>query len=271
MTFSTDEFYGSEQQQTMLRRGRAMFDMLRDDTRLTYYGRTVGITDAVAADLDLLERLAFLQGASHFAAVPVADANALAAQISERGLSVTLYPRWVGGDAALKRAKDIVASFPLPRDLSVRTIGPNAPVKDLDLLADIAEISGVLLPAGSVLRGILKPGVAIVAVEAEGRPVSCSGAAGICHPENPTFGRQAWWGMLSTHPDRRGERIALILGAMAMIAMHERFGFASFMTGVQAGNAPSEALCSKLGYTPDGMTTVTVVDPRAISSGKLTS
>lgn len=271
MSFATDEVYGTSDQQAMLRRGRALHDTLGPDPRFTYYGRTVGIARPQDADIDMLERLAFLQGASHFAAVPQQQVASVATRIAERGLSVTLYPRWTGQHQALAAARAVLAATPLPADLSTVTITERSPASDLDRLAEVAAVSGVLLPSGAVMRGQLKPGLAIIAVDRTGRAVSCAGAASFHHPEHPTLGGQSWWGMLSTHPDRRGERIALVLGAMALLDMHERFGCADFMTGVQAGNRPSEAICSRLGLSPDGMTTISVVDPRAIASGKLTS
>jgi hypothetical protein len=68
----------------------------------------------------------------------------------------------------------------------------------------------------------------------------------IHHPSSPRA-RDAFWGMLATRDDRRGERIALLLGAQAIIHMWERHGARGFMTGVRADNAPSQALCNKLG------------------------
>jgi hypothetical protein len=53
--------------------------------------------------------------------------------------------------------------------------------------------------------------------------------------------------MLATREDRRGQRIALLLGAQAIIHMWERHGARGFMTGVRADNASSQALCTKLG------------------------
>jgi len=42
--------------------------------------------------------------------------------------------------------------------------------------------------------------------------------------------------MLATAPARRGQRLALILGAMAMQAMHEVSGLRDFMTGIETSN-----------------------------------
>jgi len=76
--------------------------------------------------------------------------------------------------------------------------------------------------------------------------------------------------MLATRPDRKGQRLALILGAMAMREMHVRYGIRRFFTGVQPGNAPSEAVCTRMGLRPKGRATLTVVDPTVLPGGKLT-
>jgi hypothetical protein len=52
--------------------------------------------------------------------------------------------------------------------------------------------------------------------------------------------------MLATLEDRRGEIIALLLGAQAIVHMWERHGARGFMTGVRADNSSSQALCNRL-------------------------
>jgi len=54
--------------------------------------------------------------------------------------------------------------------------------------------------------------------------VASAGAVDSFQPPAPV-GDHCWWGMLSTHPDRRREKIALILGADAMVRMSEDIGF----------------------------------------------
>jgi hypothetical protein len=63
---------------------------------------------------------------------------------------------------------------------------------------------------------------------------------------------------------------ALILGAMALLAMRDRFGFRSFMTGVQPGNAPSEAVCRATGLSARGRQILTIADPSQLVGGKMT-
>lgn len=270
-TTGEDMFFGRPDQIAMLKRGSALHAVLRDDPRLTYYGRAVGIATPADAEPDLLEHLVTLQGSGSYGAVQDADMPTLTAQIEARGLSVTRYRRWTGGVSALSAARRIIAEVPLPDDLTVQVTGEDTPGTTLARLAEVGRTCGVLCPAGSVMRGRTRPGVGIVAIEPRGRAVACAGAAAYAHRDHPVFGGQSWWGMLATHPDRRGARIALVLGAMAMIRMHDRYGFDDFFTGVQPGNAASEALCRRAGLSPDGASILNAVDPAALEGGKLSA
>lgn len=76
--------------------------------------------------------------------------------------------------------------------------------------------------------------------------------------------------MLATTKERRGQRLARILGAKVLLEMRERFGLKGFFTGVWQGNAVSEAVYRKLGLKPDGTSVVPVVDLNAMPGGKRT-
>lgn len=266
-----DEFFGTGSQQALLMRGQNKFAITSEDPRFTYYGRTVGVADNTDDGHAIVSALAQLQGASHYGCVNDADVVPLRAMLEKDGLSTTHFARWVATEVTTARAEQIIANYPLPSDITVFWLSQDSPKADLQKLADVALSCGVLPPSGAVLRGVARPALALVAVDRTGSPVSCAGSSAICHPEHPQFGRQAWWGMLATSETRRGEKLALILGAMALLQMRERFGFETFFTGVQPGNGSSEAVCKKMGFAPNGTSVITVVDPKAIPGGKLTS
>lgn len=264
-----DEVFGTAEQQTLLRRGRALYALLADTPEASYYGRAVGVLAADAKGRALLPHLVTLQGASNFFAVPDADVAGLQADMEAQAYATTHYATWTGGQTALAAAEQILADHALPDDVSLRVIDDTSPSDDLALLAEVSLTAGVLPISGAVLRGTLKPGLGIVAVDATGRPVSCAAAASFAHPHS-ALADMAWWGMLATHPDRRGQRLALILGAHAIREMHRRYGTARFFTGVQPGNAPSEAVSGKCGLTCNDSAILTVIDPSAVADGKLT-
>lgn len=271
ISVTQDTFFGTPEQQALLRRGRGLHDLMRDDPRLFYYGRTVAILRPGPDSDALLGPLIAIQGATTYCDIAPEAAPALRATLEARGYAVTEYARWTGGAEALAASREILARHTLPEGISVRVIGPGSPESDLALLAQVALSCGVLPTAGSMLRGVTRPGLSLVAVTDAGQPVACSAAAAHAHPSDPEFGREAWWGMLATDPDHRGKRLALTLGAMAMVEMHDRHGFTRFMTGVVPGNAASEAVCAKCGLADRGQRIFTVVDPSALAGGKMTS
>jgi hypothetical protein len=270
MADADDEVFGSAQQQAFLRRGRAMYDLLEHDPRYTYYGRGVGLATPDDGSLDRLAALVALQGNSSLGTVPDGRLPSLCDAVEARGLSVTRYARWAGGTDALAAARGIVADTPPPDDLTLCQISPATRGDALEQLAAVALACGVVPPAGAVLRGVRRPGVAFVALDCDGRGVACAGAAAFLHSDLADDDGYCWWGMLATLPERRGARLSLLLGAMAMIAMYDRYGATSFFTGVEVGNSPSEAVCTRIGLRPEGASILVAADPSLIPGGRLT-
>ncbi|SEM29281.1 hypothetical protein SAMN04488077_103287 [Roseovarius tolerans] len=264
------EVFGTEAQRALLTRGAYAYALLRDDPRFSYYGRTVGIATPESGDISLLSALTRLQGGSAYGRVPNADLARHVETAREQGLAITVYTRWEGGATVRDTARAILRNHSLPNDLTAEYIDAEAPSERLAALAEVALACGVLPPAGAVLRGQARPGLGLIARDQEGRAAACAGAAAYVHPDQ-TLGRaQCWWGMLSTHPDRRGERLALILGAMALIRMQDRYGFTQVFTGVEPGNAASEAVCRRMGLAPADTSVLSVADAALLPSGRMT-
>jgi hypothetical protein len=265
-----DEVFGTEPQQALLRRARAFHDLTRHDTRYTYYGRTVGLASPQDGDIDEIHALTALQGNSHYAKVPDDALPGLRDAAIGRGLSVARYARWTGGAEARDAARAVLDRHRLPKGLAPVILAPESPPETVLKLAQVALACGVLPPSGAVLRGLIRPAVAIVALDERGQPAACAAAAGFLHPDHPDAATTCWWGMLATRPERRGQRLALILGAMAMLEMQARHGFTQVFTGVEPGNAPSEAICTRLGLARDGTSVLAVADPRQVPGGRMT-
>ena len=149
-------------------------------------------------------------------------------------------------------------------------IDADTPSTVLASLADMALGCGVLPLAGEVLRGLLNPVVCLVAQDREGKVVSCGASAGFAHPDHPVLGRQAYWGMLATDPAWRGRKLALILGAHAMLSMSRNHGIDAFITGVEPGNTPSEGVCARLMLARSGASILGCADPRSLRGGRMT-
>ena len=264
------EFFGSPDQQAVLARGLALYDLLCEHPAMTYYGRGVGVLWGAPGALDLMARLATVQGVSNCSFIPDANVPALRADLEADGYSITHYAAWEGSADALTAADRILDAHAPAEDISVHVIDAKSPASHLQALAHVSLDAGVLPVAGCILRGQRRPAVSVVALDGKGQGVSCAAAATYAHPDHPEFGKVAWWGMLATRPDRKGERLALILGAIALREMRRRHGIERFFTGVTAGNAASEAVCRRSGFAPRGRSIISPVDPRVLQGGKLT-
>ena len=265
-----DEFFGNADQQALLRRGQALAVLTRDDSRYSYYGRAVGLVEPADGDIDQLAALAVAQGNSNYSAVPSAQVAGIISDLEARDLVPLHYAKWEGAETALTAAQQVADSVPLPGDLTIVRVDATTPFAQLQSFADMALACSVLPMSGDMLRGNSKPAICLLAVDPQSNVVSCAAAASFAHPDHATYGGQAWWGMLATDPARRGQRLALILGAQAMLQMNTEFGYCDFMTGVEPGNAPSEAVCRRMGLAPQGYSVIGCADPRALASGRMT-
>lgn len=264
------DLFGNDEQRALLRRGRSLARLLRDDPRYTYYGRTVGLATPEDGDIGILADLAHLQGNSNYAEVPLEQAGEIEAGLTSRGLIPVHYARWQGGSAVLAAARDTVCAQPLPDDIEMLRLDHATPATRMAAMAELSLACGVLPPNGAALRGLGRPAMCLIAVDRGGRVVSCAAAAAFAHPDHPRFVGQAWWGMLATDPARRGQRLAPILGAMTILRMHETFGFTEFFTGVEPGNVGSEAVCARMGLRRNGFVTIGCADPAILGSGRMT-
>ncbi len=265
-----EEFFGSADQRSILKRGRALSEILRNDARFSYYGRTVGVASSLDGDLDLVATLAKIQGNSSCITVPANESQSYSLGLSSRGLTPLVYQKWEGSKTTLAAAREVVSAIPFPDDITLVWVSRETSGGLLQAAADMALNCGVLPTCGAALRGELQPAVSCMAVDRSGNVFSIAAASAIAHPEHATLSGQAWWGMLATNPSMRGRKLALVLGAHAILEMEAKFGFQEFMTGVEVGNTPSEAVCSKMGLAPRGMTIVTCTDPEASRDGRLT-
>lgn len=264
----TRDVFGTDQQQSILAKGAALFAVIRDDPRFSYYGRNVGLADIGAGDVDLLAALTRLQGASSCANLPDAAVPDMRRAAEAIGLSTTHYQRWSGAADAIAAARAVVRSSPLPSDITLHRIDTDSTGALLEKLAEVSLACGVLPISGAVLRAATRPGTGFVALDTNGRPVACSAAAAYLHPE--ADGGECWWGMLATDPARRGQRLALRLGAEALLDITERFGFTRIFTGIEPGNAASESVCARMGLAPEDRSVIATVDPAQLAGGRMT-
>lgn len=266
----SEEFFGNEDQRAVLKRGRGMAELLGKDPRYSYYGRTVGLVTPHDGDIDKLAALAKVQGNSNYAAVPLADTDAVETALQKHGLVPMHYAKWEGASPVLNAARDVLNAFSLPDGLRLVKVDASTSGTVMASMAELALGCGVLPPSGEVLRGLLRPATCLLALDREEKAVSCAASCAFAHEDHPTLAHQAWWGMLATDPKHRGCHLSLILGAHAVLEMHEKFGFGNFMTGVEPGNSPSEAVCARMGLSAGEYAIIGCADPEALSGGRMT-
>ena len=266
---SEDEYFGSPAKIALMKRSRYLWSLLRDNPRFAYYGRMVALSDPGNDTVDVLSALARLQGGTVGNYVPTDSVPRLFAELAALGFVTDRHEQFRGGEEAYLASQAVERATPLPGDLTLCAIDPNTP---RSLVADVAELCqscDVMPVPGSVMRGRIRPGICLVATDRQGRPVASASSYKHHHPASP-HATDAFWGMLATRPDRRGERIGLLLGAKAIIHMWERCGARGFITGVRADNESSQALCGKLAVRPTDWIYAGCIDPVVLGDTMIT-
>jgi hypothetical protein len=263
------EFFGAESSIALMRRSAALWSLLKDNPRYAYYGRVVGLSDPGNDTAERLCALARLQGASVVYYLPKSHAQALFSDLEERGFSTDRHEHYRGGEAAYRASRSILGKYTLPGDLSVSVLDADSPRGFVAEVAELCQSCEVMPVPGQIMRGVARPGINLVAMDAGGRPVASASSFVMQHPSGP-HPTDVFWGMLATRQDRRGEKIALVLGAMAIVHMWEHKGARGFMTGVRRDNASSQSLCNKLGVTDSDWIYAQCLDTDLLGNSSIT-
>ena len=244
--FDNEEFFGSPEKIALMRRSASLWYLVKDMPQYAYYGRLVRLGEPAEDTADVLSSLARLQGAAVCHYYPQQSANELFSDLERRGFSTDRHELYWGGQTAHQASREVLAAHVVPNDLTVSAIDGDTPRELLIQVADLCASCDVMTVPGSIMRGQVLPGINLVATDAEGRPVATASSYKLYHPSSP-HAKTVFWGMLATREDRRGEKIALLLGAQAIIHMWDHHGARGFMTGVRSDNLSSQRLCNKLG------------------------
>lgn len=269
MSFHGSEYHGSPAQRALMQRADPLWRIVRDDPRFCSHGRDVQVADHADDDLSLQISLARIQGAAGCCGVRRADAPARRSLLEAAGFAVDEYEEWHSDATCLNAAAGVVAARRLPDGVEVQQVSDGTGPDVMTQLDAVTQACGVLLPNGAFIRGQEREGVCFFATDPKGDVIAAAASVTQFHPTHAR-GEQAWWGMLATHPDSRGQGLAIILGAMAILAMDQQFGVSSFYTGIRAGNAPSEKLCAALGLVRTDGVDMIAVDTTQIPDGRTT-
>ncbi len=270
MVNDTAEYFGSPSQVAVLKRGRALFEVLKDDERMSCHGRTVSLISPQYGSLSLLARLAELQGAAHYANVSSDEIETVLAGAHKYGLSTVNYARWEIHADQIASRKDVTDNPALPDGLSIERLTPDTPEATVQSFAQTSLACGVLPAWRSAHTGQVLRSRTLVAVTPDGQVASSAYATSYITGTSALATSECFWGLLNTHPDWRGKGLSVILGSMLLAQMHKDFGFTQFYTGIEPGNAASESVCSKIGLRKSDNRIVTVADASQLPGGRMT-
>jgi len=263
------EYFGNPDQQRLQMRADYLWKLVRGIPEYACHGRVVGLANYSEYNLEQQIALARLQGVAPVDGMPREHLATRRAGLEDAGLVTDVYDHWEGSVATFEAADEILAKRGMPADLKVCAVAADTSVEDLKNLDSLTQSCDVLLPMGSFLRGFERPSVFLYAKDPEGCVVGAAAAVAQFHDAHQKSG-MVWWGMLSTHPKRRGEGIALTLGAMVLCDVRQKLGFSACFTGIRAGNLPSEALCSKLALSRTNTVDLLAINPDSFGGDKMT-
>ncbi len=264
-----EEYFGSPERIALAKRSASLWRLLRKDPRYAYYGRLVALSEPGEDAADVLQAMAKLQGAAVAYFYPASAATALFTQLEDRGLVTDRHEHYWGGEEALAASRLALRTYQFPADLTIASLGPDTSPQLVREVADLCQSCDVMPVTGSVMRGQARDGLCLVATDGDGRPVASASSFVLHHPSSP-HAKDVFWGMLATREDRRGEKIALLLGAQAIIHMWDRHGARGFMTGVRADNPSSKALCKRLGVAASDWVYASCMDREVFAGQSIT-
>ncbi len=193
----------------------------------------MGINSHVTTDMSLLTALTRLQGVGACECLPDEDVDRLRSSWSRSGSRLTVTSSGIRSDT-IGLCDAWLASNELPDDVELLRIGPDTPLNRLQEVADLVASVDMMLPMESFVRGQAVSSVYYAAIDRNGLPVAHASTTRSFHPDAPN-GEETHWGMLATAHHRRGEGMALYLGALALTKLHREYGFTGFVTGIRAG------------------------------------
>lgn len=265
-----DEFFGSSAQQTVSRRARNLWQLFPDDPRFSYNGRIMAVVgDCGPKTADIMTSLARVQGSTTCHFLPKGRVEALTETVEAAGLSSNIWEFCKGGRSAYDAAKNILEIHPMPGDITVERLTTDTTPSRVADFAKMATDCGVMVMSGRVMRGLDVPGITLGAFDPSGKAVA-SAWGYKCYSAQDRYSDCAFWGGLSCREDRRGQKLALTMGALSIVQLWEDLQVREFCTGIVAGNAASYAVCEKLGILPSDEVGMGVTDPDMFQGESLT-
>ncbi|MEP2556236.1 MAG: GNAT family N-acetyltransferase [Rhizobiaceae bacterium] len=169
-----------------------------------------------------------------------------------------------GGQSAYKASKSLLAERSLPPNLELVRLDANSPSQLIEGTVKLCQNVGLSTMPGEVMRGEALPGACFVALNGKGMPVATASSYAM-HAKGTPREKEAFWGVLATHEDFRGQGLAGILGAIVIEHMWEEQGMRGFNTGIKADNLASRAACAKLAVLDTAWVTLFCFDDSVLN------
>lgn len=264
-----DDYVGNPAQREMQRRAYRLWQSLSSDPRYAYEGRLVALDGAGPDTIDDLLFLIREQFAGLSWYVKPDDEVALTEKLTALGYAIDRWDHHSGADEALHAAEHLRDETSLPKGYEIHEISAETPDAIIVELASVGAEQGVMVPAAHVMRAATRPASIMYITATNSRIVAIAGSV-LAHHRDSSLAGSAWWGMLCTHPDHRGQGLSKLLGARTMLAMAQRHGATSFYTGIRRENELSQAVCTRLGIRRTEYAVLMATDAEATGGGPLT-
>ncbi|MGO1120834.1 hypothetical protein ACTL6U_19190 [Rhodovibrionaceae bacterium A322] len=264
-----DIILGSPEQIRVIEQATALRALLKDDPRFAFQGRANSLTEPTKGGPDLVISLSRLQGYSSCHFVPRDQAEFYSRAYQAAGLQSLQWEQYWGRETALTQSRAFLASYAPPAGLTLKTVTADTPDSTVKALCQMSLEAGVLPAPGSTMRGDSLDGLMIYAETEKGEIVATGGAFMAYHPRS-NRADEAFWGMLATRDDWRGNRLACWVGAQVILDMAQRYGAKGFSSGVKADNPASQAMCSRIGVARSDYVYAGAVNPQVMGGTSVT-
>ncbi|MEP0940248.1 MAG: GNAT family N-acetyltransferase [Rhizobiaceae bacterium] len=264
-----NEYFGDSEKIALAKRSAHLWSLLKEDSRFAFQGRIVLLSEPGEDMVETMVAMAKLQGGAVCNYFPIDKAKQTITELQAHGLETVEHVHLRGDKSSLEASLKALDSYVLPEDLTITSFDETTPSGLVEEVVEMSERCGVTSVPGWVMRGAGPKGVYLVAQNQDGEPVACA-ASFMCHPESSSHADDAFWGMLATREDRRGQRIAFLLGAQAIVHMWNEHNARGFITGVSAENPSSMALCKKLGLSETEWQYISCVDKTIFARSSIT-
>lgn len=266
---NVDIIYGSPQQVMVVKRANALWALIAGDPRFSFQARCVSLTQEQTNSADIVIALSRLQGYASCHFVPKQNVQNMADAYEVAGLRPAIWNQCWGRESAISKSKSFMSDFNPPEGLLLKTVTPQTPDAVIHAICKVSVASGVMPVPGSAMRGAGPKGMILYIEDRDGEVLATGGAFMAYHADSARAD-EAFWGMLATDVDWRGQRLACWIGAQVILQMTEQFGARGFSSGVKSDNPASQAMCARLGVGPSDMAYVGATDPEIMGDASIT-